>query len=98
MSNLVSKAAPDFTADAVMPDGSFKQIKLSDYRGKYVILFFYPLDFTFVCPTELGELADSHAKFQELGAELMCISTDTVFVHKAWFELRQCTRVWIDNC
>ena len=51
MSALVAKPAPDFTAQAVMPDGSFKEIKLSEYKGKYVILFFYPLDFTFVCPT-----------------------------------------------
>ena len=53
MATLVSKPAPDFGAQAVMPDGSFKQIELSDYKGKYVVLFFYPLDFTFVCPTEL---------------------------------------------
>lgn len=53
MATLVAKQAPDFKAQAVMPDGSFKEIKLSDYEGKYVILFFYPLDFTFVCPTEI---------------------------------------------
>ncbi len=54
MATLVSKEAPDFTASAVMPDGSFKDdFKLSDQRGKYVVLFFYPLDFTFVCPTEI---------------------------------------------
>ena len=56
MSVLVQKEAPDFEAQAVMPDGSFKNVKLSDYRGKYVVLFFYPLDFTFVCPTEIMKL------------------------------------------
>ena len=53
MCSLVTKEAPDFTATAVMPDNSFKELKLSNYRGKYVILFFYPLDFTFVCPSEI---------------------------------------------
>jgi peroxiredoxin (alkyl hydroperoxide reductase subunit C) len=62
MSFLVTKPAPDFTATAVMPDNSFKEdFKLSDYRGKYVVLFFYPLDFTFVCPSEIiGASIDSH--------------------------------------
>ena len=53
MATLVSKLAPDFGAQAVMPDGSFRQLELSSYKGKYVVLFFYPLDFTFVCPTEI---------------------------------------------
>ena len=53
MATLVSKPAPDFGAQAVMPDGSFQQLELSSYKGKYVVLFFYPLDFTFVCPTEI---------------------------------------------
>jgi peroxiredoxin (alkyl hydroperoxide reductase subunit C) len=53
MAVLVSKQAPDFTAQAVLPDGSFKEVKLHDYRGRYVVLFFYPLDFTFVCPSEI---------------------------------------------
>ncbi len=52
MSRLVQEAAPDFAAQSQQPDGSFKQVKLSDYRDQYVLLFFYPLDFTFVCPTE----------------------------------------------
>lgn len=63
-----------------------KKIRLSDYAGKWLILFFYPADFTFVCPTELSELADAYAKFQELGAEIVSVSTDTVFVHKAWHD------------
>ena len=53
MCTLVTKEAPDFAAQAVMPDGSFAELKLSSYRGKYVVLFFYPLDFTFVCPSEI---------------------------------------------
>ncbi len=60
--------------------------KLSDYEGKWLILFFYPADFTFVCPTELEEMANNYAKFQELGAEVVSVSTDTAFVHKAWHD------------
>ena len=58
MAVLVQQKAPTFTAEAVMEDGQFKQIKLEDYRGKYVLLFFYPLDFTFVCPTEIIAFSD----------------------------------------
>ncbi|OGH58660.1 MAG: peroxiredoxin [Candidatus Magasanikbacteria bacterium RIFCSPHIGHO2_01_FULL_33_34] len=60
--------------------------KLSDYQGKWLILFFYPADFTFVCPTELEEMAENYAKFQELDAEVVSVSTDTTFVHKAWHD------------
>lgn len=60
--------------------------KLSDYKGKWLVLFFYPADFTFVCPTELEEMANNYAKFQELGAEVVSVSTDTAFVHKAWHD------------
>ncbi|MDA0691704.1 MAG: peroxiredoxin [Nitrospinae bacterium] len=84
MSNLVSKPAPDFTADAVMPDGSFKQIKLSDYRGKYVVLFFYPLDFTFVCPTEIIAFSEKTADFKKRNAEVIGVSIDSKFSHLAW--------------
>lgn len=70
----------------VFHEGKIKKIKLSDYAGKWVILIFYPADFTFVCPTELSEVADLYSKFQELGAEVMSVSTDTAFVHKAWFD------------
>ena len=65
MSVLVAQPAPDFKAQAVMADGSFKEISLSDYKGKYVVLFFYPLDFTFVCPTEIiafSEAANSRTR------------------------------------
>lgn len=67
-------------------NGRLKKINLADYRGQWVILFFYPADFTFVCPTELGELADHYGEFKKLGAEVMSISTDTVFAHKAWHD------------
>lgn len=81
---LVQKEAPDFTAQAVMPDNSFKEIKLSDYRGKWVVLFFYPLDFTFVCPTEITALSDRHEEFRKLDAEILGVSVDSHFTHLAW--------------
>jgi peroxiredoxin (alkyl hydroperoxide reductase subunit C) len=84
MSILVTKEAPDFTADAVMADGSFQQIKLSDYRGKYVLLFFYPLDFTFVCPTEIIAFSDRAAEFEKLGVQILGCSVDSKFSHFAW--------------
>ena len=61
-------------------------MNLSDYRGKWLVLAFYPADFTFVCPTELEELAEMYDQFKESGAEIMSVSTDTVFVHKAWHD------------
>ncbi len=87
MSVLVTQPAPDFTAAAVMPDGSIEEnFKLSDLRGKYVVLFFYPLDFTFVCPSEI--IAHDHrvSKFEELGAEVVGVSIDSQFSHFAWRE------------
>jgi peroxiredoxin 2/4 len=87
MSVLVTQPAPDFTAAAVMPDGSINEaFKLSDLRGKYVVLFFYPLDFTFVCPSEI--IAHDHrvAKFKELGVEVVGVSIDSQFSHFAWRE------------
>ena len=63
-----------------------KKIKLSSYKGKWVCLVFYPADFTFICPTELVELANKYKEFQSEGAELLSVSTDTVFVHKAWHD------------
>ena len=64
----------------------FKKAKLDDYRGKWVVLLFYPADFTFVCPTELNEAASHYEEFKKLGAEVISFSTDTVFVHKAWHD------------
>ena len=63
-----------------------KTIKLSDYKGKWLVLIFYPADFTFICPTELEEAADMYDDFKKAGAEVMSVSTDTVFVHKAWHD------------
>ncbi len=63
-----------------------KKVKLSDYKGKWVVLVFYPADFTFICPTELVELADNYDNFKKLNAEILSVSTDTVFVHKAWHD------------
>ncbi|RME40987.1 MAG: peroxiredoxin [Deltaproteobacteria bacterium] len=85
MSVLVGKQAPDFTANAVMPDGSIKSdFKLSDYRGKYVVLFFYPLDFTFVCPTELIAFSKRIKEFEERGVQVIGCSIDSQFTHIAW--------------
>jgi alkyl hydroperoxide reductase subunit AhpC len=84
MSVLVTKAAPEFKAQAVMPDGSFQEISLSDYRGKYVMLFFYPLDFTFVCPTEIIAFSERAAEFEQLGVQLLGASIDSHFSHLAW--------------
>lgn len=84
MATLVSKPAPDFEAQAVMPDGSFKQIKLSDYKGKYVILFFYPLDFTFVCPTEIIAFSEQQGEFEKRNTQVLGVSVDSHFSHLAW--------------
>jgi peroxiredoxin (alkyl hydroperoxide reductase subunit C) len=84
MGVLVNKQAPDFEATAVV-NGKFETVKLSSYRGeKYVVLFFYPLDFTFVCPTELHAFQEKYAAFQELGVELVGVSVDSEFSHFAW--------------
>ena len=84
MSSLVTKQAPEFKAQAVMPDNSFKEIKLSDYKGKYVVLFFYPLDFTFVCPSEILAFDKKIAEFKERNCELIGVSIDSHFTHLAW--------------
>jgi alkyl hydroperoxide reductase subunit AhpC len=84
MSVLVQKPAPDFTATAVMPDLEFRELKLSDYRGKYVIVYFYPLDFTFVCPTEIIAFSEKHAEFAKLDVEILGVSVDSHFSHLAW--------------
>jgi alkyl hydroperoxide reductase subunit AhpC len=80
---FVTKEAPDFTADAVVNE-DFKTVKLADYRGKYVVLFFYPLDFTFVCPTEIIAYSDKIDEFRKRGAEVLGCSVDSKFSHLAW--------------
>lgn len=81
----VGQLAPDFTATAVF-EQEFKTIKLSDYRGKYVVVFFYPLDFTFVCPTEITAFTDRFEEFKELGTEVLGVSVDSEFSHLAWIQ------------
>jgi alkyl hydroperoxide reductase subunit AhpC len=87
MSNkaFIGKPAPDFTAEAVV-DNDFKKVSLSDYKGKYVVLFFYPLDFTFVCPTEIIAFSDRSDEFAKLNTQLLACSTDSKFSHLAWIQ------------
>lgn len=84
MSSLVTQAAPDFKAQAVTADNAFEVLELSSYRGKYVVLFFYPLDFTFVCPTEIIAFDKALDKFKERNAEVIGVSIDSHFSHFAW--------------
>jgi peroxiredoxin (alkyl hydroperoxide reductase subunit C) len=84
MSTLVTKQAPDFTAQAVMPDNSFAQLTLSSYHGKYVVLFFYPLDFTFVCPSEIIAFDKAVEKFEQKNTQVIGVSVDSHFTHLAW--------------
>lgn len=81
----IGEPIADFEADIYHKDG-FRTVHASDYKGKWLILFFYPADFTFICPTELEDMAAHYAKLQELGAEVLGVSTDTKFVHKAWHD------------
>lgn len=92
MSLLVGGKAPSFKGTAVIggdaanltPDNAFRQISLEDYKGKWVVLFFYPLDFTFVCPTEIEDFGKNYSHFKELNAEVIACSTDSHFSHLAW--------------
>lgn len=86
MSSLVTKEAPNFKAKAVMADNSIKEISLSDYKGKYVVLFFYPLDFTFVCPTEIVAFNKKIDAFKKKNTEVLGVSVDSHFTHLAWKE------------
>ncbi|PIR21533.1 MAG: thioredoxin peroxidase [Deltaproteobacteria bacterium CG11_big_fil_rev_8_21_14_0_20_47_16] len=81
--SLVQKMAPDFKADAVTGT-DFTTVQLSKYQGKWVVLFFYPLDFTFVCPTEITAFSDNYESFKKLGAEVLGVSVDSKFSHLAW--------------
>ena len=85
MLNLITKDAPDFTTEAVMADNSIEsQFSLSSLRGKHVILFFYPLDFTFVCPTEILAFDEKLDEFKSRNAEVIGVSVDSVYTHLAW--------------
>lgn len=81
----INTSAPLFEAKAYHNNTEIK-VKLNTYKGKWIILFFYPADFTFICPTELGDLADHYEEIKKLETEVLSISTDTVFVHKAWHD------------
>jgi len=84
MAPKIQQPAPAFEADALMPNGTFGKISLSDYRGKYVVLFFYPLDFTFVCPTEICAFSDAKDRFAAEDVEVIACSVDSKFSHLAW--------------
>nr|QUE29700.1 bas1 [Erythrotrichia carnea] len=82
---LVGKRGPNFSGTAVF-DQEFQEIKLSDYRGKYLVLFFYPLNFTFVCPTEITAFSDEYKRFKELNTDILGISVDSEYSHLAWIQ------------
>ncbi|MFD1259971.1 alkyl hydroperoxide reductase subunit C [Entomomonas asaccharolytica] len=83
--SLINTEVKPFKAQAYH-NGDFKTVTDADLKGKWSIVFFYPADFTFVCPTELGDLADNYEEFKKLGAEIYSVSTDTHFTHKAWHD------------
>ena len=82
---LIGGPAPDFKCQAVF-DQEFMELTLSQYRGKYVVLFFYPLDFTFVCPTEITAFSDRHSEFKAINTEILGVSVDSQFTHLAWIQ------------
>lgn len=81
----INSIVPDFEADMFQSE-EIKKVKLSEYKGKWVVLIFYPADFTFVCPTELEDAQSHYEEIKKLGGEIMSVSTDTAFVHKAWHD------------
>lgn len=88
MSLQPTQKAPDFKATAVV-NGQFKEISLADYKGKNVVLFFYPLDFTFVCPTEILAFSDKHAEFEKRNTQVIGVSIDSHFSHNAWLNQKR---------
>ena len=85
MQSIINAQAPEFKVQA-FHNGSFKEVSSADIAGKWAIFFFYPADFTFVCPTELVDLAEQYENFQKLGVEVYSVSTDSHFTHKAWHD------------
>ena len=83
--SLIGKEISDFTVQAYA-GGAFREVKKSDVLGKWAVFFFYPADFTFVCPTELEDLADKYEDFKSAGCEIYSVSCDSHFVHKAWHD------------
>ncbi len=82
--NLVGKKAPEFVENAVSGEGKFIKVSLADFRGRWVVLFFYPADFTYVCPTEIGDFSRRDKEFKELGAVVVGCSTDSRYAHREW--------------
>ena len=91
MEPIINSQVPEFKVQAFQ-NGSFKTVSSEDIKGKWAIFFFYPADFTFVCPTELVDMADNYGKFQEMGVEVYSVSTDSHFVHKAWHDASETIR------
>ena len=91
MEPIINSQVPEFKVQAFQ-NGSFKTVSSEDIKGKWAIFFFYPADFTFVCPTELVDMADKYGKFQEMGVEVYSVSTDSHFVHKAWHDASESIR------
>ena len=85
MESIINRHAPEFTVQAYQ-NGSFKTVSNKDIEGKWALFFFYPADFTFVCPTELEDLQSKYAELQSMGVEVFGVSTDSHFVHKAWHD------------
>src|SRR3954468_15665634 len=86
MAPKVAQPAPVFEDLQAYHKGEFKKISLADFHGKWLVLFFYPRDFTFICPTEIEEFGKMYGDFQEIGCEVLSASTDSEHVHKAWYE------------
>jgi peroxiredoxin 2/4 len=87
MERLIGKQAPYFKMAAVKGDGSdFTEVKLDDYKGKWLVMFFYPLDFTFVCPTEITGFSKRYTEFKSINAELLTVSCDSQYSHQAWIK------------
>ncbi|MDR0728593.1 MAG: peroxiredoxin [Prevotellaceae bacterium] len=91
MQTIINAQIPDFSLQAYHK-GKFTTISRHDVKGKWAIFFFYPADFTFVCPTELADMADKYAQFQAMGVEVYSVSTDSHFVHKAWHDASETIR------
>jgi peroxiredoxin (alkyl hydroperoxide reductase subunit C) len=89
--SLINTVVKPFSAQA-FKSGKFVQVTDADLKGKWSVVFFYPADFTFVCPTELEDLAENYADFQEMGVEIYSVSTDTHFAHKAWHDTSEAVK------
>ena len=91
MVSIINSKVPEFSVQA-FHNGEFKTVTSADIEGKWAIFFFYPADFTFVCPTELVDMAEKYEQFQAMGVEVYSVSTDSHFVHKAWYDASETIR------